>query len=84
MRILTATEASRGFSELLDAVERGETVAIMRGNRTIAQILPAPARTGRDLRAALAEAPRLDDAFEDDINAATALLTEGGDPWAGV
>jgi prevent-host-death family protein len=83
MRTMTATEASRGFSDLLDAVERGETVAITRGNRTIAQILPAPARTGRDLRAALVDVPRLDDDFQDDVTAATALLTEGGDPWAG-
>jgi hypothetical protein len=33
-------------------------------------------------RAALAASPALDDAFEDDVAAATALLTEDGDPWA--
>ncbi|WP_315096440.1 prevent-host-death protein [uncultured Cellulomonas sp.] len=84
MRTMTATEASRGFSDLLDAVENGETVLVMRGNRTIAQISPAPARTGRDLRLALAHVPPLDDAIERDIAAATSLLTEAGDPWAGV
>ncbi len=82
MKVLTATEASRGFSDLLDAVERGDTVLIRRGNRTIAQIGPAPARTGRDLRAALATAPRLDDALEADIAAATDLLSPDEDPWA--
>jgi len=39
--------------------------------------------TGRDLRSALASAPRLDDAFEDDVNAATASLTaDDGSPDA--
>src|SRR5581483_5961261 len=28
MRVMTATEASRKFSDLLDAIERGETVTI--------------------------------------------------------
>lgn len=83
MRILTATEASRGFSDLLDAVERGETVMVTRGNRTIARIAPVPAGTGRSLRAALDAVPRLDDAFEADIAEATALLTDETDPWAG-
>jgi antitoxin (DNA-binding transcriptional repressor) of toxin-antitoxin stability system len=31
MRTMTATEASRNFAELLDAIERGETVTITRG-----------------------------------------------------
>ncbi|GCD19792.1 type II toxin-antitoxin system prevent-host-death family antitoxin [Cellulomonas sp. H30R-01] len=83
MRILTATEASRGFSDLLDAVERGETVMVTRGNRTIARIAPVPAGTGRSLRAALDRVPRLDDAFEADIAEATALLTSETDPWVG-
>lgn len=80
---MTATEASRAFSDLLDAVEQGETVSITRGRRAIAVIGPAPARTGRDLRAALAGLPPLDDEFERDVAAATSLLTEGQDPWAG-
>jgi len=83
MRTITATEASRGFSDLLDAVERGETVMVTRGSRTIAQIGPASVRTGRDLRAALAAVARLDDDLEADIASATSLLTEEGDPWAG-
>lgn len=32
--------------------------------------------TGRALRQALRDVPGLDDAFEDDVSAATALLTE--------
>ena len=83
MRTMTATEASRKFSDLLDAIERGETVTITRGHRAVAQIGPARRRTGADLRAALAGIPAPDDRFVDDIAGTVALLTtEGTDPWA--
>jgi antitoxin (DNA-binding transcriptional repressor) of toxin-antitoxin stability system len=32
MRTITATEASRRFSDLLDAIERGDSVTVTRGN----------------------------------------------------
>jgi antitoxin (DNA-binding transcriptional repressor) of toxin-antitoxin stability system len=79
---MTATEASRGFSDLLDAIERGEIVVITRGNRPVAEIGPSHRRTGADLRVALSGIRPPDSRFEEDIAAATALLTEGGDPWA--
>jgi prevent-host-death family protein len=83
MRTMTATEASRSFSDLLDAIERGETVTITRGNHPVAEIGPARRRTGADLRAALAGIPAPDDRFAAEIAAAVALLeTDGGDPWA--
>ena len=83
MRTMTATEASRHFSDLLDAVERGETVTIVRGSHPIAEIGPARRRTGADLRAALADVPPPDDAFSRDIAEAIALLnSEVSDPWA--
>lgn len=83
MRTVSATEASRRFSELLDAIEAGEMVTVTRGNRPIAEIRPAPHRTGRDLRAALAEVSPPDDRFAGDIAAAVENLTdEGADPWA--
>jgi prevent-host-death family protein len=83
MRTMTATEASRHFSDLLDAVERGETVTIVRGSHPIAEIGPARRRTGADLRAALANVPPPDDAFSRDIADAIVLLnSEVGDPWA--
>jgi prevent-host-death family protein len=84
MRIMTATEASRHFSDLLDAVERGETVTILRGNHPVAEVGPAHRRTGSDLNAALEGTPPPDDAFADDISAALAMVTsEVSDPWAG-
>jgi antitoxin (DNA-binding transcriptional repressor) of toxin-antitoxin stability system len=85
MRTITATEASRNFSDLLDLVGSGETVRITRGSELIAEIGPVRRRTGADLEAALlaADLPPLDDAFEHDIAQAIALVTnDGGDPWA--
>lgn len=83
MRTMTATEASRRFSDLLDAIERGESVTVTRGNRPIAEIRPVRRRTGKDLREALAETAPPDERFETDIAEATALLTsDRTDPWA--
>jgi len=83
MRTMTATEASRNFSDLLDAIENGETVTITRGSHPVAEIGPARRRTGSDLRAALAGIPAPDDRFAEDIAAAVTLLeSERGDPWA--
>lgn len=83
MKTMTATEASRRFSDLLDAIERGEVVTITRGNRPVAEIGPARRRTGKDLRTALSGIPAPDDRFAADIASTVALLTtEEGDPWA--
>jgi len=83
MRTVTATHASRGFSDLLDAVERGETVQVTRAGHVVAELRPATPSTGRRLRDALASIPPLDDDLESDIAAATALLTDDGGPWDG-
>jgi prevent-host-death family protein len=83
MRIITATEASRHFSDLLDAVERGETVTILRGSHPVAEIGPAHRRTGADLRAALEGSLPPDEDFAWNISAALGLVTsEVPDPWA--
>src|SRR5882757_661341 len=46
MRTITATEASRNFSDLLDAIERGETVTITRGHHAVAEMRSVRRRTG--------------------------------------
>lgn len=80
---MTATEASRNFSNLLDAIERGETITITRGRHPVAEIAPARRRTGADLRAALARTTPPDDRFASDIVDALAMVTtEERDPWA--
>ncbi|MGO9501596.1 MAG: type II toxin-antitoxin system Phd/YefM family antitoxin [Streptosporangiaceae bacterium] len=83
MRTMTATEASRNFSDLLDAIERGETVTITRGHHAVAEIMPARRHTGAGLRTALERIPPPDDRFAADIAAALALISSEGDPWAG-
>lgn len=83
MRTVTATEASRRFSDLLDAIERGATITITRGHRPVAEIGPARRRTGADLRTALVGIPPPDDRFADGIADALALIIpEERDPWA--
>jgi antitoxin (DNA-binding transcriptional repressor) of toxin-antitoxin stability system len=82
---MTATEASRNFSDLLDAIERGETVTITRGHDVVAEMRPARRRTGADLRTALETIPPPDARFSEDIASALTLISnEGSDPWAGV
>lgn len=52
---MSATEASRGFSDLLDAVEHdGESFRIVRHGRTVAMVVPAPPASGADAVALLA------------------------------
>lgn len=83
MRTITATEASRHFSDLLDAVERGEQITILRGNHPVAEIRPAHRRTGADLRAALEGTTPPDELFAQNISAALTMVTsEVSDPWA--
>ena len=84
MRTISATEASRKFSDLLDAIERGESVTVTRGTRPIAEIRPCR-RIGRDLRVALAKAAPPDDRFESDIaDALTYVVSDRTDPWVDV
>jgi len=68
---LTATEAARSFSELLNRVAAGEEVEITRGGAPIAVIGPPkvallPADRFREL---IASAPPVDDDFADDVRA---------------
>lgn len=83
MKTMTATEASRNFSDLLDAIEGGETVTITRGSHPVAEIGPPHRRVGADLRTALEGIEPPDARFSEDINTALSLLTtEETDPWA--
>lgn len=51
MKQVTATEAARRFSLLLDAVEsRKESFVVVRRGRPVARIEPAPAATGKALK----------------------------------
>ena len=51
---MSATDAARRFSDVLDSVEsEGETFVVVRHGRAVAMIGPALAGTGRALKSAL-------------------------------
>ena len=86
MREVTASDASRNFSAVLDSVERGETIVVTRAGRRVASIAPTPAATGAALNAVLTRwrgAAALDDDFAESIGAARAAASteDDRDPW---
>ena len=67
MARLTATEAARNFSDVLNRVGAGEEIEIMRNGAPVAVLAPPRARllpAGR-LRTLLAALPSVDNAFAD-------------------
>ena len=86
MREVTASEASRNFSAVLDSVERGETILVTRAGRRVASIAPTPLATGAALNAVLRRwrvAAALDDDFAESIDTARAAASteDDRDPW---
>jgi antitoxin (DNA-binding transcriptional repressor) of toxin-antitoxin stability system len=86
MRTITATEASRNFKLLLNAVERGESVAIMRGGNIIAEVHPRPQPNAKAFFEAVEQLPKL---TQDEYEAALTdldrlndlLVDDSGRPW---
>jgi prevent-host-death family protein len=67
MADISATEASKRFADMLDAVEhRGETFTVLRRGRPIATVAPARHRTLAELREFLRAHPA-DEAWADDL-----------------
>jgi antitoxin (DNA-binding transcriptional repressor) of toxin-antitoxin stability system len=59
MKEISATEASRGFAEVLDAVEHhGESFLVRRNGRAVARIEPATGATGLSVKELLDTSPR--------------------------
>ena len=79
MKTMTATEASRSFSGLLDAVERGESFVIVRGGVRIATLGPATSGNGAAVKGLLADSP--DAAFAADIEAARSAVVTDAYAW---
>lgn len=72
MKRVTATEAARRFSDVLDAVEaKGESFLVVRRGRPVARIEPAAGGQGSAVKALLRRAPR-DSAWLDDVRSARA------------
>ena len=86
---LTATEASRNFSDVLARVQhRGESFLLTRHGRVVAHLAPPEVRKFvrfGELARILAELPRLapDDVarFEHDIESGRGQLRSPSDPW---
>jgi prevent-host-death family protein len=83
MKQLSATDASRRFSEVLDDVERGgESYVVVRHGRVVATIGPASGATGRSLKEAL-RANRPDDAWAGELRELRESMEPVTDPWRG-
>jgi prevent-host-death family protein len=71
---VSATDAARNFSDLLDAVEhRGEHFTIVRRGKVVAQLDPMQAGKGAEIKALL-QRYRRDSAFPRDVTSARDLL----------
>jgi len=72
---VSATDAARNFSDLLDAVEhRGEHFTIVRRGKVVAQLDPVQTGKGTEVKALLQRHHRRDPAFARDVTSARELL----------
>jgi len=80
---LSATDAARRFSELLNRVAAGEEIEITRAGAAVAVIGPPKTRlVGPErFREILAAAPEVDDDFAADVRAARAEVGPPESPW---
>ena len=71
---VSATDAARNFSDILDAVEhRGEHFTVVRRGKMIARIDPVSAGTGREVKAMLRR-HKADTDLGDEVAAVRRLL----------
>jgi prevent-host-death family protein len=83
MKQLSATDASRRFSEVLDEVDRkGESYVVIRHGRAVATIGPTSGGTGEALKDAL-RANRPDDAWAEELRELREGVEPVPDPWRG-
>jgi prevent-host-death family protein len=86
MKEMTASEASRNFSAVLDATEKGQTVVVTRSGRRVALIAPAPRANGAallDLFGRWRGHPAFNEAFAAQVEAARSAASADldTDPW---
>jgi prevent-host-death family protein len=81
MKRITATEAARRFSDLLDAVDgERESFVVVRRGREVATISPASPATGGRLKALLAE-HRPDPAWAGELGELRGALVDDSQRW---
>lgn len=86
MREMSASEASRNFSAVLNEAENGETIVVTRAGRRVAVITPAPRGNGRALREVVSRwrgNPAFDASFADSVEGARGAVSAelDSDPW---
>lgn len=84
MKEMSASEASRAFSTLLDTAEHGETVVITRSGRRVAQVSPVLQANGGAFKGVIARwQGTFDERLEANIKAAreAASVSLDADPW---
>jgi prevent-host-death family protein len=83
---MSASEASRNFSGVLDEAEHGETIVVTRNGRRVALIVPAPRANGGAFLAAVGDwagRTEFDEAFATRVAEAETPDSAGldNDPW---
>jgi prevent-host-death family protein len=86
MREMSATEAARNFSAVLDAAENGDSVVVVRGGQRVAMIVPVPRANAGSLRAVFDKwrgDPACDDRFVGQVAAGRDAVSAelDSDPW---
>jgi len=83
MKKLTATDAARRFSEVLDEVEgRGETFVVVRNGKVVAQLGPVAAASGRVVKELL-RTRRPDRSWAGELARVRSLLELKEPRWTG-
>lgn len=82
---MTATEASRGFSDLLGRVASGDQIEITRAGTPIAIVSPARGQliSADRFDELFRDVPSVDEGFAADVREARRVAGDAdGDPWA--
>lgn len=80
---MTATDAARSFSDVLNRVADGEEIEITRSGASVAVISPPRSKliSAARFRELIAAAPAPDTGFIDDVEAIRESVAEPEDPW---
>ena len=82
MARLSATEAARGFSDVLNRVAAGEEIEVVRNGTTVAVIRPPkPEFVSAERFREIVGSGRLDAGFLDDVRAIRESVGPPEDPW---
>lgn len=81
---LTATDVARSFSTVMNRVDAGEEIEIVRNGVPIAELRPAPRRrtiSAESWRELMASAPAVDDDFTKDVARSREAIGPADAPW---